>query len=71
MRRNQPLPEGLYCPNWECSLFGQVEACKLERHAYYAIRIGKSSIFAEPAERRFQKHEEPFSLVCTRLVRRF
>ena len=35
MRRNQPLPEGLYCPNWECSLFGQVEACKLERHAYY------------------------------------
>ena len=35
MRRNQPLPEGLYCPNRECSLFGQVEACKLERHAYY------------------------------------
>ena len=24
------------------------------------VRIGKSSIFAEPAERRFQKHEEPF-----------
>ena len=35
MRRNQPLLEGLYCPNWECNLFGQVEACKLERHAYY------------------------------------
>ena len=26
---------------------------------------------AGPAERRFQKHGEPFSLVCTRLVRRF
>jgi transposase-like protein len=35
MRVNKPLPEGLYCPNPECVLFGQVEACKLERHAYY------------------------------------
>ena len=35
MRRNQLLLEGFYYPNWECSLFGQVEACKLERHAYY------------------------------------
>ena len=35
MRRTQPLPEGLYCPHSECALFGQVEACQLERHAYY------------------------------------
>lgn len=30
-----PLPEGLYCPNPDCTLFGHVEDCKLERHAYY------------------------------------
>ena len=37
MRRTQPLPEGLYCPNPACRLFGQGEGegCQLERHAYY------------------------------------
>ena len=35
MRRTEPLPEGLYCPNSNCALFGQVEVCQLERHAYY------------------------------------
>lgn len=35
MQPNHCLPEGLYCPNPRCSLFGQVEACRLERHAYY------------------------------------
>ncbi len=31
----QPLSSDLYCPNPACSLFGQVEGRKLERHAYY------------------------------------
>ena len=35
MKINERLPEGLYCPNPECALFGQLEECKLERHAYY------------------------------------
>jgi len=35
MRIYKPLPEGLYCPNPECSSFGQEEDCQLERHAYY------------------------------------
>ncbi len=37
MRRTKPLPEGLYCPHPACSLFGQVEECQLERHAYYGL----------------------------------
>ena len=32
---NQPLPEGLYCPNPACALFGRVTGTRLERHAYY------------------------------------
>ncbi len=35
MKRQTPLPDGLYCPNSACSLFGQVEDGPLERHAYY------------------------------------
>ena len=35
MARQTPLPEGLYCPNPACSLFGQVAQQPLERHAYY------------------------------------
>ena len=35
MRRIHPLPDGLYGPNSACALFGQEEACQLERHAYY------------------------------------
>jgi transposase-like protein len=35
MRHQEPFPEGLYCPNPECSRFGQVEGYQLERHAYY------------------------------------
>ena len=31
----KPRPDGLYCPNPDCSLFGQVETSQLERHAYY------------------------------------
>ena len=30
-----PLPKGLYCPNPDCSVFGQEEGQALERHAYY------------------------------------
>lgn len=33
--RQKPLPEGLYCPNPACPLFGQTEAHQLDRHAYY------------------------------------
>ena len=33
--KREPLPEGLYCPNPECSVFGQEEGRQLERHAYY------------------------------------
>ena len=32
---NKPLPEGLYCPNPACALFGRVTGARLERHAYY------------------------------------
>jgi transposase-like protein len=32
---NQPHPEGLYCPNPACALFGRVTGARLERHAYY------------------------------------
>ena len=32
---NKPLPEGLYCPNSKCALFGRVTGGRLERHAYY------------------------------------
>ena len=32
---NKPLPEGLYCPNSACALFGRVTGARLERHAYY------------------------------------
>ena len=35
MKRQTPLPEGLYCPHPACAQFGQVEAHQLERHAYY------------------------------------
>ena len=31
----KPRPDGLYCPNPDCPLFGQVETSQLERHAYY------------------------------------
>ena len=34
MKRTQRLPDGLYCPNSACALFGQEEG-QLERHAYY------------------------------------
>lgn len=33
--RRKPRPEGLYCPNPQCTLFGKEEGCQLERHAYY------------------------------------
>ena len=33
--KREPLPEGLYCPNPECPVFGQEEGRQLERHAYY------------------------------------
>lgn len=33
--RREPLPDGLYCPNPDCSIFGQEEGRQLERHAYY------------------------------------
>ncbi len=32
---NKPFPEGLYCPNPACALFGRVTGARLERHAYY------------------------------------
>ena len=32
---NKPLPEGLYCPNTKCALFGREIGARLERHAYY------------------------------------
>ena len=32
---NTPLPEGLYCPNSDCALFGREAGARLERHAYY------------------------------------
>jgi len=32
---NKPFPEGLYCPNPDCALFGRVNGARLERHAYY------------------------------------
>jgi len=35
MKRHEPLPAGLYCPNPACALFGQIEDGLLERHAYY------------------------------------
>jgi transposase-like protein len=31
---NKPLPEGLYCPNPDCALFGWVSGAQLERHIY-------------------------------------
>lgn len=34
-KSRKPLSSDLYCPNPACSLFGQVEGRKLERHAYY------------------------------------
>ena len=34
----KPRPDGLYCPNPDCPLFGQVETSQLERHAYYGRR---------------------------------
>lgn len=33
--RQKPRPDGLYCPNPECALFGIEEGCQLDRHAYY------------------------------------
>jgi len=33
--RREPLPEGLYCPNPACPLFGREEGRRLERHSYY------------------------------------
>jgi len=33
--RRTPLPEGLYCPNPECALFGQEDGHQLDRHTYY------------------------------------
>jgi transposase-like protein len=32
---NKPFPEGLYCPNTKCALFGREIGARLERHAYY------------------------------------
>lgn len=33
--RQKPRPDGLYCPNPDCALFGIAEGCQLDRHAYY------------------------------------
>ena len=30
--KREPLPEGLYCPNLECPVFGQEEGRQLEWH---------------------------------------
>jgi transposase-like protein len=32
---NKAVPEGLYCPNPKCGLFGREVGARLERHAYY------------------------------------
>jgi transposase-like protein len=32
---NKPFPEGLYCPNAQCALFGRQVGARLERHSYY------------------------------------
>ena len=33
--RQTALPEGLYCPNPDCPLFGQEADSQLDRHSYY------------------------------------
>jgi transposase-like protein len=33
--RLRPRPDGLYCPNPDCVLFGKEEGGQLERHTYY------------------------------------
>jgi transposase-like protein len=33
--KRRPLPQGLYCPNPDCRLFGQVEKRRLERKGYH------------------------------------
>jgi len=33
--RQRPLPDGLYCPNPSCSVFGQEAENQLDRHTYY------------------------------------
>ena len=33
--RQKPRPDGLYCPNPDCVLFGREEGCQLDRHSYY------------------------------------
>jgi transposase-like protein len=33
--RPKPRPDGLYCPNPDCALFGKEEEGQLDRHAYY------------------------------------
>ena len=58
-----PLPEGLYCPNPDCTLFGHVEDCKLERHAYYG-EDRKVIYLCRACGRPSHKHAAPFSLGC-------
>lgn len=33
--RQKPRPDGLYCPNPECALFGSADGSQLDRHSYY------------------------------------